>query len=59
MSGYNANLNVAADFGDLDNNPLTYTADTLPSGTVFDPQVHGHASRQIGEQPLITAFVRA
>ena len=36
-----------------------YSADTLPSGASFDPQVHGHWSQQIGDEPLVTAFVRA
>lgn len=36
-----------------------YSADTLPAGTVFDPQKHGHRSRQIGDEALVTAFVRA
>lgn len=35
-----------------------YSADTLPPGAVFDPAVHGHWSRQVGPQPLVTAFVR-
>lgn len=35
-----------------------YSADTLPDGVAFDDQVHGHCSRLIGEEPLITAFVR-
>ncbi|MDR7153082.1 oxalate decarboxylase/phosphoglucose isomerase-like protein (cupin superfamily) [Hydrogenophaga palleronii] len=35
-----------------------YSADTLPEGAVFDPQVHGHRSRQAGEEPLVTLFVR-
>lgn len=35
-----------------------YSADTLPEGAVFDPQVHGHWSRQVGDQPLRTLFVR-
>ena len=35
-----------------------YSADTLPEGAVFDPAVHGHWSRQVGEGPLITLFVR-
>ncbi|MDR2155052.1 MAG: hypothetical protein LBE78_08520 [Burkholderiaceae bacterium] len=34
-----------------------YSSDTLPSGAVFDVQVHGHRSRQIGEEPLVTLFV--
>lgn len=36
-----------------------YSADTLPEGASFDPAVHGHWSRQVGEQPLVTLFVRA
>ena len=36
-----------------------YSADTLPSGADFDPQRHGHWSRQRGDQPLVTAFLRA
>ena len=35
-----------------------YSADVLPAGAVFDPQVHGHWSRQLGDEPLVTAFVR-
>ncbi len=35
-----------------------YSADTLPEGAVFDARVHGHWSRQVGEQPLVTLFVR-
>ena len=36
-----------------------YSADTLPAGATFDPQLHGHRSRQVGEEPLVTAFVRS
>jgi hypothetical protein len=35
-----------------------YSADTLPAGATFDPALHGHNSRQVGDEPLITAFVR-
>lgn len=35
-----------------------YSTDTLPDGAVFDSTVHGHWSRQVGPQPLVTAFVR-
>ena len=35
-----------------------YSADTLPEGAVFDPALHGHWSRQVGDQPLVTLFVR-
>ncbi|WP_239373276.1 hypothetical protein [Snodgrassella gandavensis] len=35
-----------------------YSADTLPTGTTFDPHIHGHCSRLIGNDPLITAFIR-
>ena len=36
-----------------------FSADTLPAGASFDPAVHGHWSRQVGPDPLVTAFVRA
>lgn len=35
-----------------------YSADTLPDGATFDPTVHGHRSRQLGDEPLVTLFVR-
>lgn len=35
-----------------------YSADVLPTGQTFDPAVHGHWSRQVGPEPLITLFVR-
>ena len=35
-----------------------YSADVLPAGAVFDPALHGHCSRQIGDEPLKTLFVR-
>jgi len=34
------------------------SADTLPDGQTFDPQVHGHSSRQLGDEPLVTLFVK-
>ncbi|HVL58465.1 MAG TPA: hypothetical protein VM491_18345 [Burkholderiaceae bacterium] len=34
------------------------SADTLPDGQTFDPSIHGHRSRQVGDRPLVTAFVR-
>lgn len=36
-----------------------YSVDVLPEGAVFDPAVHGHWSRQVGSDPLVTVFVRA
>ena len=36
-----------------------FSADTLPEGATFDPAVHGHWSRQVGEEPLVTLFVRS
>ena len=36
-----------------------YSADLLPAGARFDPAVHGHWSRQVGPDPLVTLFVRA
>lgn len=35
-----------------------HSADLLPAGATFDPAVHGHWSRQVGDQPLVTLFVR-
>ncbi|MFT3804349.1 MAG: hypothetical protein QM766_24440 [Burkholderiaceae bacterium] len=35
-----------------------YSADVLPPGAAFDPAVHGHWSRQVGDTPLVTLFVR-
>lgn len=35
-----------------------YSADTLPPGVAFDAALHGHCSRQVGDEPLVTAFVR-
>lgn len=35
-----------------------YSADLLPEGATFDTAVHGHWSRQVGADPLVTLFVR-
>ena len=35
-----------------------FSADTLPAGATFDAAVHGHWSRQLGSEPLVTLFVR-
>jgi hypothetical protein len=35
-----------------------YSADTLPDGATFDPAIHGHWSRQVGNAPLVTLFVK-
>lgn len=35
-----------------------YSADVLPEGVTFDPTIHGHWSRQCGDQPLVTMFVK-
>jgi hypothetical protein len=35
-----------------------YSADTLPDGATFDARLHGHRSRQVGDGPLVTLFVR-
>jgi hypothetical protein len=35
-----------------------YSADLLPAGATFDDKVHGHWSRQVGQDPLVTLFVR-
>lgn len=35
-----------------------YSADLVPAGALFDPAVHGHWSRQVGDEPLTTLFLR-
>ena len=35
-----------------------YSADVVPEGVDFDPAVHGHWSRQVGDDELVTVFVR-
>lgn len=35
-----------------------YSADLVPPGATFDPAIHGHWSRQVGPDPLVTLFVR-
>ena len=35
-----------------------YSADVLPQDATFDEKVHGHWSRQVGNTPLVTLFVR-
>ncbi len=35
-----------------------YSVDVLPEGATFDAAVHGHWSRQVGTEPLVTLFVR-
>ena len=35
-----------------------YSADMLPEGATFDAAVHGHWSRQVGPDPLVTLFVK-
>ena len=35
-----------------------YSADVVPEGVEFDPAVHGHWSRQVGDDELVTVFVR-
>ena len=35
-----------------------YSDDRLPQGATFDPALHGHWSRQVGDSPLVTLFLR-
>ena len=35
-----------------------YSDDRLPAGASFDAKRHGHWSRQVGPEPLVTLFVR-
>jgi hypothetical protein len=36
-----------------------YSNDTLPAGAVFDVGLHGHWSGQVGDEALVTVFVRS
>lgn len=35
-----------------------YSADVLPEGASFDATIHGHWSRQVGTDPLVTLFLQ-
>ena len=35
-----------------------FSVDVLPDGAAFDSALHGHRSRQLGDEPLVTLFVR-
>ena len=35
-----------------------YSSDLLPEGATFDATIHGHWSRQVGPEALLTLFVR-
>jgi hypothetical protein len=35
-----------------------YSADVLPEGATFDPEVNGHWSKNAADEPLVTLFVR-
>ena len=42
-----------------DMGPLpTYFEISLPEGATFDPTIHGHWSQQVGDQPLVTVFIK-
>jgi hypothetical protein len=36
-----------------------FCADVLPAASIFDPTIHGHRSRQCGEEVLQTMFISA
>ena len=36
-----------------------YSAELVPPNQTFDPAVHGHWSRQVGPDELVTLFLRA
>ena len=36
-----------------------YSNDTLPAGAEFDASLHGHISAQVGDEQLVTVFIRA
>ena len=35
-----------------------FSADTLPDAATFDAAIHGHWSRQVGDDPLVTLFLK-
>lgn len=35
-----------------------YSNDTLPPGAAFDAKLHGHWSAQVGDESLVTVFIR-
>lgn len=35
-----------------------YSNDLVPEGESFNPEVHGHWSRQVGDEPLQTLFLK-
>ncbi len=35
-----------------------FSNDLVPEGETFDPDVHGHWSRQVGDEPLVTLFLK-
>ena len=37
---------------------LLYANDKLPPGATFDPRVHGHSSRQVGDEPVVTVLIK-
>jgi hypothetical protein len=36
-----------------------FSTDTLPEGATFNPELHGHWSREVAGEPLVTLFVKA
>jgi hypothetical protein len=37
---------------------VLYATDVTPPGRVFDPKVHGHNSRTVGDEPVVAVLVR-
>jgi hypothetical protein len=35
-----------------------FSADVLPDGATFNAAIHGHWSRQVGNDPLVTLFLK-
>ncbi|GHT91781.1 hypothetical protein AGMMS49545_08290 [Betaproteobacteria bacterium] len=35
-----------------------YSNDLVPAGETFNPELHGHCSRQLGDEPLETLFLK-
>jgi hypothetical protein len=38
---------------------ILFSTDVTPPGVRFDPKVHGHNSRTVGDEPVVAVLVRA
>lgn len=38
---------------------VLFSTDMTPAGVTFDPRIHGHDSRTVGDEPVVAVLVRA